>query len=87
MQETHCINTIESTWRKEWGGNSFWNNETKAQKGVAVLFKEGFKYNVSVNNIDQNGRYIQCEFKIDTMKYLELQMYMHKTYPVTENVF
>ena len=66
MQETHCINTIESKWRKEWDGNSFWNNGTKAQKGVAVLFKEGFKYNVNVNNTDQNGRYIQCEFKIDT---------------------
>lgn len=66
LQETHCINTIESKWRKEWGGNSFWNNGTKAQKGVAVLFKEGFKYNVNVNNTDQNGRHIQCEFKIDT---------------------
>jgi exonuclease III len=62
LQETHCINTIESKWRKEWGGN----NRTKVQKGVAVLFKEGFKYNVNVNIIDQNGRYLQCEFKIDT---------------------
>ena len=62
MQETHCINTIESKWRKEWGGNSFWNNGTKAQKGVAVLFKEGFKYNVNVNNTDQ------CEFKIEIFR-------------------
>ena len=62
MQETHCINTIESKWRKEWGGN----NRTKVQKGVAVLFKEGFKYIVNVNKTYQNGRYIQCEFKFDT---------------------
>jgi len=89
LQETRCINNIESKWRKEWGGNSFWNNGTKAQKGVAVLFKEGFKYNVNVNNTDQNagiGIY-NVNLKLIPMKYLELQMYMYQTYPVTGNVF
>ena len=46
--------------------NSFWNTGTTAQKGVAVLFKGCFKYDVNVNQTDQNGRYIQCKFKIGT---------------------
>ena len=63
--------------------------EQKLRKvtGVAVLFKERFKYDVNVNIIDRTVGIYKVNLKLIPMKYLELQMYMYQTYPVTENVF
>jgi hypothetical protein len=85
LQETHCINTIESNGEKNGAGIT--GQKLRKVTGVAVLFKERFKYDVNVNIIDQTVGIYHVNLKLIPMKYLELQMYMYQTYPVTENVF
>ena len=59
LQETHChLKKDETKWSGEWEGKCFWSKGTSRSKGVAILFKPGFKSDIVKVNTDSNGRYI-----------------------------
>lgn len=65
LQETHSTRSSENEWKREWGGDIYFNHGSSLARGVAVLFPKHF--NVTVDNCirDDNGRFllldINCE--------------------------
>ena len=66
LQETHSTPNTEMVWSNEWKTNSsfFCHGESNA-RGVAILFKRGFQYQVDKTYMDVNGRFIIMDIKID----------------------
>ncbi|CAC5420630.1 unnamed protein product [Mytilus coruscus] len=64
--ETHCTKIVENEWKKEWGGLSFWCNETSVSKGVAILVKPNLDINVTEKYRDGEGRKLIVELKLDS---------------------
>lgn len=58
IQETHSEKADETYWLNEWGGQGYFSHGDCRSRGVAILFRPGFK--VEIHNIerDVNGRFL-----------------------------
>ena len=65
IQETHCIQDKESTWRLEWNGRAIFSHGTKSSGGVCILFKKEFYCNIEEIQRDTEGRMIMCKIQVD----------------------
>ena len=76
LQETHChLKKDETKWSGEWEGKCFWSKGTSRSKGVAILFKPGFKSDIVKVNTDSNGRYIIIYIKRGELIYRIVNIY------------
>ena len=74
--ETHChLKKDETKWSGEWEGKWFWSKGTSRSKGVAILFKPGFKSDIVKANTDSNGRYIIIYVKRGEVIYRIVNIY------------
>lgn len=44
LQETHCTNDMEHTWKREWGNDMLLCNGTSQSAGVATLFRNNVQH-------------------------------------------
>ena len=65
LQETYSTTSIEHIWRKEWPGYSAWSHGSSSSKGVAVLLNPTFKGRFINHEIDENGRFLFSEIKVE----------------------
>ncbi|VDI76277.1 exodeoxyribonuclease III [Mytilus galloprovincialis] len=63
LQETHSSSDVETKWKNEWKGESFWNHGSSNSKGVAILFSEKFKFEITETGRDSIGRTISVHVK------------------------
>ena len=76
LQETHCHSKQEvHRWSQEWNGQCIWSKGTNRSKGVAVLFNSKYKYDVTNESIDNNGRYIVFNLVVGENKYRFINVY------------
>ncbi|KAJ8030141.1 hypothetical protein HOLleu_26461 [Holothuria leucospilota] len=67
MQETHSLLTDEQRWRAEWGGTAIFSHGANSSRGVAVLFKNAFCFEIKRQLKDDHGRYILLEILVNNM--------------------
>ena len=65
LQETHSTKKIEKMWQKEWGGNIYYSHGSSNARGVCIMFKPGSKYKIKGKVIDEDGRLIALQIKLD----------------------
>ena len=64
LQETHSTNTQESKWRSQWGFETFFAHGESNARGVCILFKNTFDFEIHDKIIDPGGRYIILDITI-----------------------
>ena len=75
LQETHSTTSIEHIWRKEWPGYSTWSHGSSSSKGVAVLLNPTFKGGFINHEIDESGRFLFSEIKIENSIFSVANVY------------
>ena len=75
LQETHSIKQNEQKWRNEWGYTAFWSSYTGNSRGVAILFKNSFQYDLHNEIEDDEGRYILLDITINNTRLSIVNVY------------
>ena len=58
LQETHCTPEVDKLWEMEWAGVMLNACGESNDRGVSILFKKGFKYQVVNSTFDPEGRFL-----------------------------
>lgn len=58
IQEAHSCPKTNNIWANEWGGRAYFANGTTAARGVAILFRKGFSFQLLEKEVDPEGRYL-----------------------------
>ena len=63
LVDTHSTKEIEHIWQSEWGFKAMFSSGTSTSRGIAVLFKNSFTYEILQTVSDPNGNYIVMDVK------------------------
>ena len=68
LLDTHSTHSIENEWRCEWGSEAIFNSCSSNSRGIAILFKQSFKYTIHNSFKDSNGNYIILDITIQDQR-------------------
>ena len=75
LQETHLTTSIEHIWRNEWPYYSAWSHGSSSSEGMAGLLNPIFKGGCINHEINQRGRFLFCEIKIENSIFSVANVY------------
>ena len=75
LQETHSTQEVERQWEREWGGKMLFSHGANNARGVIILVRNGFDYNVDTVKIDSQGRFLLVKGKIQDVEYTVVNIY------------
>ena len=75
LQETYSTPEVENIWKKQWKGDMFFSHGTFHSRGVLILVKEQFDFQLQSVKVDSQGRYILLEAMIQDSPFLMLNIY------------
>ena len=76
LQEVHAANLQEcAKWTSEWEGQAFWSCGTSRARGVAILFKKNFNFNILYKNNDLEGRILSLCINIESTSIQLVNVY------------
>jgi len=58
LQEIYSTLGVENIWKSQWRGDTSFSHGSEHSKGVMLLFKEKFDYEVTIQQEDEQGRFI-----------------------------
>ena len=58
LQETHCTDSMQRIWAREWGGDIFFSNGSSDSRGVCILIRRGLDLEIKEVRKDDQGRLI-----------------------------
>lgn len=56
LVDTHSTKEIEHFWQSEWGYKAIFSSATSTSRGVALLFKNSFSFDILQTILDPNGK-------------------------------
>ena len=86
LQETHSTSSIESSWRKEWGGDIFFSHGTCKSKGVAILLPSKLNFVLNKQVKDDSGRFVLLDIDIENSNIILLNVYAPTKDKVQEQI-
>ena len=63
FQETHSTQEFEKQWEREWGGKVLFSHGANNARGVLILVRNGFDFNVDTVKTDTQGGFCSSEGK------------------------
>jgi exonuclease III len=75
LQETYSSENDEKMWCDEWGGKILFAHGSKHSKGIMVLFKPNLDLEITMQQIDPNGRYVAFKIKIENKEFTLANIY------------
>ena len=75
LQETHSMQEVEKQWQREWGGKMLFSHGANNARGVMILVRNGFDFNVETVKIDKQGRFLVVKGKIQDVEYTVVNIY------------
>jgi exonuclease III len=75
LQETHSTTHLEKAWEETWKGKMYFSHRDSQSRGVAILFPEGFDFELCEQKIDLEGRMIIIKVKIESNYYVICNIY------------
>ena len=75
LQESHSTPEVESVWKSQWKGKMFFSHGTVHSKGVLILIKNNLKFELKSSKIDNDGRFIFIEAKVQDYPFLFVNLY------------
>ena len=74
-RSTHSTQEVKRHWEREWGGKMLFSHGANNARGVIILVRNGFDYNVDTVKIDSQGRFILVKGKIQDVEYTVVNIY------------
>ncbi|KAL9963192.1 hypothetical protein ACROYT_G032369 [Oculina patagonica] len=75
LQETYSTPGVVNIWKSQWRGDIFFSHGTEHSKGVMILFKENFDYEIKVHREDEQGRFIILKSLIQSQPFVFVNIY------------
>lgn len=75
LQEIHSDKEVEKFWRAEWGGKIYFSHGTSNSRGVAILIKKNFPYQITNAIGDNDGRIVAITVKAYQRDYTIASLY------------
>ena len=75
LQDTHWTQKDLSSIKEIWGGECFIHGTKTNTRGVAILFKNNFEYEVTFTENDSDGNYILLTIKTESSLFNLLTLY------------
>lgn len=75
IQETYIQKSFEKYFKVQWKGDMFLAPGTNHSKGVAILIKNNVEYELVSSHIDNDGRYVILEMKIQDKLFMLVNIY------------
>ncbi len=69
LVDTHCKKDLETYWRSEWGYEAKFCSHKTNSRGVAILFKNSFQYEIQKELYDESGNFFIISIKIQDFKF------------------
>ena len=79
VQEAHCTQQIENTWRKEWGGEIIYSHGKSNSKGCLIMINKNFDCEIIAVKNDFKGRFIILQIKIQGELFVFINVYLPNT--------
>ena len=79
LQETYSSPQVERQWATEWGGQIVFAHGSNHSRGVAILFKSKFDYEIEESKAGNEGRYLFIKVKIQESDFTLLNVYAPNT--------
>ena len=77
LQETYSTPGVENIWKSQWRGDIFFSYGSEHSKGVMILFKEKFYYEIKIRREDEQGRFIILESVIQGQPIALVNRWVH----------
>ena len=58
LVDTHSVTSVEKLWKSEWGFEAFFSSFKSNSRGVAILFKNTFGYELLTQKCDKGGNFV-----------------------------
>ena len=75
LVDTHSTKEVEDIWQSEWGFTAVFSSGTSISRGVAVLFKNSFSFEIVQTILDPQGNYIILDIKAKTQQFTLCALY------------
>ena len=75
LQDTHFTKNIEPLIIAEWGYKAVFSSFSSQSRGVAILFKNNFEFNICNSYRDQRGNTIILDIEIDKHRITLVNLY------------
>lgn len=62
--DSHCKQNLEPYWKSEWGYNAYFSSYTSNSRGIIILFRNSFKYELHREIADTDGNYLILDITI-----------------------
>ena len=75
LQDTHFTSDIENQIISEWGYHALFSSHTSNSRGVSILFKNNFEYEIEKHIVDSNGNFIVAQILVEKKRILVINIY------------
>lgn len=75
LQETHSTEADEAVWKNEWRGPIYFSHGQKNSKGVMILFKDTFDFQLCLKQSDEKGRWLALDITIQEENLCLINLY------------
>ena len=87
LQETHSNHTDGKLWKYEWGGDILYSHGNNYSNDVAILAKKFLKHKRTATYIDQAGRILLVEIKLNKIFVISIVYAPKKDKPTFFDAF
>jgi exonuclease III len=75
LTDTHSTTNVENQWHIEWGYDAYFSSDASNSRGVAILFKNSFKFKVYRDIKDKNGNFIILDITVSYYRFTLVAVY------------
>ena len=75
LQETYSTPGVVNLWKSQWRGDIFFSHGSEHSKGVMILFREKFDYEIKFHREDEQGRFIILKGLIQSEPFVLINIY------------
>ena len=75
LQETHSTCQTQKQWKEEWGGEIFFSHGKSNARGVCIMFRKGYDFEIIKQVSDTSGRFILLKIKVQGVNYVILNLH------------
>ena len=75
LQETYSTEETENLWKSQWPGEIYFAHGSIHSRGVAILIRKGFDFELKSLRSDEEGRYLILKANIQDVTFLLINVY------------
>ena len=73
--DTHCSPDLEKYWQSEWGYKAYFSSFSSNSRGVIILLKNSFEFEICNQISDIHGNFVILDVKCFNMRFTVAAIY------------